>query len=60
MTDIRTAAMNLPAATVVPTTVMRTDADTRLLKKIHSIRPVLLERERAAATIAKAALGPAL
>ena len=59
MTDIRTAALNLPAATVPPTTLMRPDADARLLKKIHAIRPVLVERERAAAR-GKAALGPAL
>ena len=60
MTDIRTAALNVPAATVPPTTHMHRDADARLLKKIHAIRPVLADRERAAAAGAKAALGPAL
>jgi len=48
MTDIRTAALTMTTATDAPTPIHR-DGDGRLLKKIHAIRPVLVERERAAA-----------
>ncbi len=57
MTDIRTAALTIPTATVPPTTTIRRGDDARLLKKIHAIRPVLVERARiAAAAVATPAL----
>jgi len=49
MTDIRTAALTMTTATIPATTPIHRDGDGRLLKKIHAIRPVLVERERAAA-----------
>ena len=49
MTDILTAALNLPAATVPLTTPIVHDTDGRLLKKILAIRPALAERHTLAA-----------
>ena len=60
MTDIRTATLHMTTATVLPTTPIHIDGNGRLLKKILAIRPVLADRERAAAAPANAKAAPAL
>ena len=37
--DVSTATVTIPPATLIPT-----DADTRLLKKVRAIRPMLADR----------------
>ena len=46
MTAHRTSIVSTAAATLPPTTPIASDAgSTRLLKKIHAIRPMLADRE---------------
>ncbi len=45
MTAPRTSDVITATTTIPPATPIARDADTRLLKKIHAIRPMLAERE---------------
>ena len=45
MTAPRTPDVSTDTATITPATPIASDADTRLLKKVHVIRPMLVERE---------------
>lgn len=45
MTAHRTSNLSTGTATITPATPIARDADTRLLKKVHAIRPMLVERE---------------
>ena len=45
MTAHRTSIVSTATATIPPTTPIASDADTRLLKKIHAIRPMLADRD---------------
>ena len=45
MTAHRTSTLNTGTATVTPATPIASDADKRLLKKVHAIRPMVADRE---------------
>jgi hypothetical protein len=45
MTAPRTSNVIAAAGTVQPATPIASDADTRLLKRIHAVRPMLARRE---------------
>jgi len=42
---VRTSVISTATATIPPAAPVATDADTRLLKKIHAVRPMLARRE---------------
>ena len=45
MTAPRTPDVITPTATIPPATPVARDQGTRLLRKVHAIRPMLVERE---------------
>jgi hypothetical protein len=45
MTEHRTSTVSTGIATLPPASPIASNADTRLLKKIHAIRPMLAARD---------------